>query len=218
MGGIIWVIIVGFIAGIIARLLSPGPNNPSGFILTTVLGIAGAFLATFIGQAIGHYGPDQGAGFITATIGALMVLFIWNRLVASRVISDPGISDGRSRHPRARLARSDANSNRGSRDSPMTQCRANSDPRHAAARTQSIGGTECTELSSATLRDAATVTESDASPHPSAHIRRSCCSTPARPGSTPAARCRRPMRRPSAAPSPPRNRAPPWRRPRRGPW
>ena len=90
MSGILWIIIVGFVAGIIARLLSPGPNNPSGFILTTVLGIAGAFLATFIGQAIGHYGPDQGAGFITATIGALVVLFIWNRLVASRVISDPG--------------------------------------------------------------------------------------------------------------------------------
>ena len=52
-----------------------------------MLGIAGAFLATFIGQAIGHYGPDQGAGFITATIGALVVLFIWNRLVASGVIS-----------------------------------------------------------------------------------------------------------------------------------
>ena len=99
MSGIIWIIIVGFIAGIIARLLSPGPNNPSGFILTTVLGIAGAFLATFIGQAIGHYGPDQGAGFITATIGALVVLFIWNRLVASGVISDPGIGDGVSRHP-----------------------------------------------------------------------------------------------------------------------
>jgi uncharacterized membrane protein YeaQ/YmgE (transglycosylase-associated protein family) len=90
MGGIIWIIIVGFIAGIIARLLSPGPNNPSGFILTTVLGIAGAFLATWVGQAIGHYGPDQGAGFITATIGALVVLFIWNRLVAARVIPDMG--------------------------------------------------------------------------------------------------------------------------------
>jgi len=51
---------------------------------------AGAFLATFIGQAIGHYGPDQGAGFITATIGALVVLFIWNRLVASGTIPDPG--------------------------------------------------------------------------------------------------------------------------------
>ena len=88
MSGIIWVIIVGFIAGIIARFLSPGPNNPSGFILTTVLGIAGAFLATFLGQAIGHYGPEQGAGFITATIGALIVLFIWNRLVASGVMKD----------------------------------------------------------------------------------------------------------------------------------
>jgi uncharacterized membrane protein YeaQ/YmgE (transglycosylase-associated protein family) len=86
----IWILVVGLVAGIIARLLSPGPNNPSGFILTTILGIAGAFLATFIGQAIGHYGPNQGAGFIAATIGALVVLFIWNRLVASRVISDPG--------------------------------------------------------------------------------------------------------------------------------
>jgi uncharacterized membrane protein YeaQ/YmgE (transglycosylase-associated protein family) len=88
MSGILWVIIVGFVAGIIARMLSPGPNNPSGFILTTVLGIAGAFLATWIGQAIGHYGPDQGAGFITATIGALIVLFIWNRMVSSGVIPD----------------------------------------------------------------------------------------------------------------------------------
>ena len=86
MGGIIWIVIVGFVAGIIARLLSPGPNNPNGFILTVVLGIAGAFLATFIGQLIGHYGPDQGAGFITATIGAVVVLFIWNRLVASGVL------------------------------------------------------------------------------------------------------------------------------------
>ena len=90
MGGIIWIIIVGFVAGIIARMLSPGPNNPSGFILTTVLGIVGAFLATAIGQAIGHYEPGQGAGFITATIGALVVLFIWNRLVASGVIPDMG--------------------------------------------------------------------------------------------------------------------------------
>ncbi|MCP3474166.1 GlsB/YeaQ/YmgE family stress response membrane protein [Bradyrhizobium sp. CCGUVB1N3] len=86
MGGIIWVIIVGFIAGLIARWLMPGPKNPQGFILTTVLGIVGAFLATFIGQAIGHYSLDQGAGFITATIGAVVVLFIWHRLVASGVI------------------------------------------------------------------------------------------------------------------------------------
>ena len=88
MSGIIWIIVVGFIAGIIARMLSPGPNKPSGFILTTLLGIAGAFLATWILQAIGHYSLDQGAGFITATIGALIVLFIWNRLVALGAIPD----------------------------------------------------------------------------------------------------------------------------------
>jgi uncharacterized membrane protein YeaQ/YmgE (transglycosylase-associated protein family) len=86
----LYILIVGAVAGFLARLLSPGPNNPTGFLLTIVLGIAGAFLATFIGQAIGHYGPNQGAGFITATIGAVVVLFIWNRLVARRAISDPG--------------------------------------------------------------------------------------------------------------------------------
>jgi len=88
MSGIIWIIIVGFVAGVIARFLSPGSRSPRGFILTTLLGIAGAFLATFVGQAIGHYGPNQGAGFITATIGALVVLFVWNRLVAGGVIRD----------------------------------------------------------------------------------------------------------------------------------
>jgi uncharacterized membrane protein YeaQ/YmgE (transglycosylase-associated protein family) len=90
VSGVLWIIFVGFVAGIIARMLSPGPNNPTGFILTVVLGIVGSFLATFIGQMVGWYRPDQGAGFITATIGAVVVLFIWNRLVAHRVISDPG--------------------------------------------------------------------------------------------------------------------------------
>ncbi len=88
--GIFWIILIGFVAGMIARWISPGPNDPKGFILTTVLGIAGAFAATWIGQTIGWYRPDQGAGFIGATVGAILVLFIWNRLVAARVISDPG--------------------------------------------------------------------------------------------------------------------------------
>jgi uncharacterized membrane protein YeaQ/YmgE (transglycosylase-associated protein family) len=92
MSGFVWIVIVGFVAGIIARILSPGPNSPSGFILTTVLGIVGAFLATFIGQAIGWYRPDQGAGFVAATIGAVVVLFIWNRLVVHRLVSDPATS------------------------------------------------------------------------------------------------------------------------------
>jgi uncharacterized membrane protein YeaQ/YmgE (transglycosylase-associated protein family) len=84
MGGFIWIVLIGFVAGILARLLSSAPNKPTGFLLTTVLGIAGAFLATFIGQAVGWYAPDQGAGFITATVGAIVVLFIWNRVAAAR--------------------------------------------------------------------------------------------------------------------------------------
>ena len=87
----LWILLVGLIAGIIARLLSPGPNNPAGFILTVVLGVAGAFLATFIGQTVGWYRLDQGAGFIGATVGAILVLFIWNRLVARGTIGDPGV-------------------------------------------------------------------------------------------------------------------------------
>lgn len=91
MSNIIWIVVIGFIAGFIARVLSPGPNEPSGFFLTTALGIAGAFAATFIGQTIGWYRLDQGAGLIGATLGALIVLFIWNRLVVHRVLRDPGV-------------------------------------------------------------------------------------------------------------------------------
>jgi uncharacterized membrane protein YeaQ/YmgE (transglycosylase-associated protein family) len=91
---IIWIIIIGFLAGLIARVLSPGPNEPKGFILTTVLGIAGAFVATFIGQTVGWYRLDQGAGLIAATVGAVLILFIWNRLVVHHVIRDPGDPSG----------------------------------------------------------------------------------------------------------------------------
>ncbi len=87
---ILWVIIIGFVAGIIARMLAPGPNNPAGFILTTLLGIAVAFVATWIGQAIGWYGTNEGAGLLGAVVGALIVLFVWHRLVMHRAIPDPG--------------------------------------------------------------------------------------------------------------------------------
>jgi len=80
----LWIILIGFVAGIVARLLTRGPNRPSGFIVTTLLGIAGAFVATFIGQTIGWYRPDQGAGFIGAIVGAVLVLFIWNRFATRR--------------------------------------------------------------------------------------------------------------------------------------
>lgn len=74
---IIWTIIIGFIAGVIAKLLMPGKNEPSGFILTTILGIVGAFVATWLGQAIGWYRADEGAGLIGAVLGAVIVLAIW---------------------------------------------------------------------------------------------------------------------------------------------
>lgn len=90
MWNIIWIIVIGFIAGLIARAISSGPNDPKGFLLTTVLGIVGAFIATFVGQSIGWYRLDQGAGLIAATVGAVIILFIWNRLVAHRLIRDPG--------------------------------------------------------------------------------------------------------------------------------
>jgi uncharacterized membrane protein YeaQ/YmgE (transglycosylase-associated protein family) len=74
---IIWTIIIGFVAGLIAKFLHPGPNEPSGFIVTTLLGIAGAFLATFLGQAIGWYQAGEGAGLIGAIVGAIIVLVVW---------------------------------------------------------------------------------------------------------------------------------------------
>ena len=81
--GIIWTIIIGFLAGVVAKFLMPGPNEPSGFILTTILGIIGAFVATYLGQAIGWYRADQGAGFIGAIVGACVVLFVYG-LIAGR--------------------------------------------------------------------------------------------------------------------------------------
>ncbi|MBW4655942.1 MAG: GlsB/YeaQ/YmgE family stress response membrane protein [Kaiparowitsia implicata GSE-PSE-MK54-09C] len=81
--GIIWTIIIGFVAGIIAKFIMPGSNEPSGFIMTTILGIVGAFVASYLGQALGWYAPGEGAGLIGAVVGAIIVLFIWG-LIASR--------------------------------------------------------------------------------------------------------------------------------------
>jgi len=81
---IVWIVIIGFIAGVIAKLIHPSPNGPSGFIMTTLLGIAGAFVATYIGQAIGWYRADQGAGFIGAIVGAIIVLVVWGFVARRR--------------------------------------------------------------------------------------------------------------------------------------
>jgi uncharacterized membrane protein YeaQ/YmgE (transglycosylase-associated protein family) len=82
--GIILTIVIGFIAGIIAKFLMPGDNEPSGFILTTILGIVGAFVATYLGQAIGWYRAGEGAGLIGAVVGALLVLFIYSMIAGRR--------------------------------------------------------------------------------------------------------------------------------------
>ena len=74
---IIWTIVIGFVAGVIAKFITPGKNEPSGFILTTILGIIGAFVATWLGQQVGWYGPGEGAGLIGAVVGAIIVLLIW---------------------------------------------------------------------------------------------------------------------------------------------
>ncbi|HYC18274.1 MAG TPA: GlsB/YeaQ/YmgE family stress response membrane protein [Pseudolabrys sp.] len=91
MGVLLWIVIIGFVAGVIARFIMPGPNTPKGFFVTTVLGVAGAFLASFLGEAVGLYRPGQGAGLIGATVGALIILFVWHRLVAAEIIPDHGL-------------------------------------------------------------------------------------------------------------------------------
>jgi len=81
----IWAIVIGFIAGVLAKFLMPGDTHePSGFILTTLLGIVGAFVATYLGQALGWYGADEGAGLIGATVGAIIVLLVWGAIARRR--------------------------------------------------------------------------------------------------------------------------------------
>ncbi len=77
---ILWTILIGFIAGVLAKLITPGSNEPSGFILTTILGIVGAVVASYLGQALGWYNAGEGAGLIGATLGAVIVLLVWGAI------------------------------------------------------------------------------------------------------------------------------------------
>ena len=79
---IIGAIIIGFFTGLIAKLLMPG-RDPGGFVITIILGIVGAVVATYLGQAIGWYHPGEAAGFIGAVVGAIIILFVY-RLIAGR--------------------------------------------------------------------------------------------------------------------------------------
>ena len=81
--GFIWAIIIGFLAGVVAKFLMPG-RDPGGFIITTLLGIAGALIATFLGRAMGFYAEGEGAGFIAAVIGAIVLLALYRLLRRDR--------------------------------------------------------------------------------------------------------------------------------------
>ena len=77
LGAIIWTVVIGFVAGIVAKFLHPGGNEPSGFVLTAILGIVGACVATYLGLLIGWYKSGESAGFIASVVGAIIVLAIW---------------------------------------------------------------------------------------------------------------------------------------------
>src|SRR5262249_37633974 len=82
---ILWTIVIGFVAGVLAKLITPGDRHePQGFILTTLLGIAGAFVMTYLGQAVGWYQEGQTAGFIGATLGAVVILLVWGVIASKR--------------------------------------------------------------------------------------------------------------------------------------
>jgi uncharacterized membrane protein YeaQ/YmgE (transglycosylase-associated protein family) len=83
--GIIWTIIIGFVAGVIAKFIMPGKNEPSGFVLTTILGIVGAVVASYLGRALGWYAPGEGAGLIGAVVGAIVILFVYGLIAKRRV-------------------------------------------------------------------------------------------------------------------------------------
>jgi uncharacterized membrane protein YeaQ/YmgE (transglycosylase-associated protein family) len=74
--GLIWTLIIGVVVGAIAKLLMPG-KDPGGFWITMVLGVAGAFVGTFLGRSLGLYGADQSAGFIASIVGAVVLLAIY---------------------------------------------------------------------------------------------------------------------------------------------
>ncbi len=80
---LIWVLVIGLVVGALAKLIMPG-KDPGGIFITMLIGVAGAFLGTFLGRAIGHYGPDESAGFLMSLVGALILLGIYHLIRRSR--------------------------------------------------------------------------------------------------------------------------------------
>jgi len=82
--GILWTLLIGFVAGVIAKFLLTGQSGASDWLWTTILGVVGAFVASFLGQALGWYQPGEGAGLIGAIVGAVIVLLAWGMFTRSR--------------------------------------------------------------------------------------------------------------------------------------
>lgn len=83
MFSLLWTAIIGLIVGALAKLIMPG-KDPGGIIVTMLIGIAGAFLGTYLGRAIGHYQPGQSAGFIMSLVGALLLLGVYHLIRRSQ--------------------------------------------------------------------------------------------------------------------------------------
>jgi uncharacterized membrane protein YeaQ/YmgE (transglycosylase-associated protein family) len=77
-------IIVGLIAGVIAKFIMPGKNDPAGLVMTAIVGIVGSFLASYLGQAVGIYSAGQGTNIFGSVIGAIIVLFLYSKFFANR--------------------------------------------------------------------------------------------------------------------------------------
>jgi uncharacterized membrane protein YeaQ/YmgE (transglycosylase-associated protein family) len=83
MGALIWTLVIGLIIGAVAKFLTPG-RDPGGCIITMLIGIAGSFVASYLGQAMGWYLPGQPAGFIASVIGAMLLLLLYRLIFGSR--------------------------------------------------------------------------------------------------------------------------------------
>ena len=81
--GIVWTLLIGFVAGAVAKFLMTGRSGASDWLWTTILGVIGAFVASYLGQALGWYQPGEGAGLIGAVVGAVIVLFVWGMMSRS---------------------------------------------------------------------------------------------------------------------------------------
>lgn len=80
---LIWTILIGFVAGLIAKMMIPG-KGPGGFFMTAALGIVGSVAATYLGQALGFYTPGQPAGFIASIVGAALLLLVYHLVTRNK--------------------------------------------------------------------------------------------------------------------------------------